>query len=95
MVNVLIKHLYEVSCWYKTTQFISHPFLMISRKIRNNQKRKYYKRNSFKRINSIFLSGTMSLLANPIQFIYKFDTKINREYGFLLKKLIFLLNPIV
>ena len=41
MVNVLIKPLDEVSCWNKTTQFISHPFLMISGKIRNNQKRKY------------------------------------------------------
>ena len=37
MVNVLIKPLYEVSCWNKTTQFISHPFLMISRRIENNQ----------------------------------------------------------
>ena len=41
MVNVLIEHLYEVNCWYKTTPFISHPFLMISRKIENNQNRKY------------------------------------------------------
>ena len=37
MVNVLIKPLDEVSCWNKTTQFISHPFLMISRRIENNQ----------------------------------------------------------
>ena len=37
MVNVLIKPLYEVSCWNKTTQFISLPFLMISRRIENNQ----------------------------------------------------------
>ena len=41
MVDVLIKHLYEVSWWYETTQFISHPCLMISRKLENNQNRKY------------------------------------------------------
>ena len=42
MVNVLIKPLYEVSCWNKTTQFISHPFLMISRRIENNQINREY-----------------------------------------------------
>ena len=37
MVNVLIKPLYEVSCWNINTHFTNHPFLMISRRIENNQ----------------------------------------------------------
>ena len=65
MVNVLIKHLYEVSCWYKTTQFISHPFLMISRKIGNNQNRKYIRLIKLQFEPGIWLFIKVNISFNP------------------------------
>ena len=65
MVDVLIKHLYEVSWWYETTQFISHPCLMISRKLENNQNRKYIR---FDKIKLQFEPGIWLFIKVNISF---------------------------
>ena len=58
MVNVLIKPLYEASCWNKTTKFISHPLLMILRRIESNQNIKY--------IGNIAFFKRLIFYSNPI-----------------------------